>query len=95
MCKRHRVTILLLPLKISFMALKPKTFRTTDDVIEALKNRVNAANGGISESDVINNALRCYLGLTNTTQCQTYDKEVDKINLQIRKLIELNNLKFE
>ena len=77
------------------MALKPKTFRTTDDVIEALKNRVTLADGSLSESDIINSALRCYLGLANTTQCVTYEKEVDKIKVQIQKLIQLNNLKIE
>lgn len=77
------------------MALKPKTFRTTDDVIEALKNRVTLANGSLSESDIINSALRCYLGLATSTQCHTYERDIDSIKKQIQKLIQLNNLKFE
>jgi hypothetical protein len=74
------------------MALKPKTFRTSDDVILALKQRVETI-GDISESDIINNALRCYLGLSKKTECETYISEVDKLRSDLEKIISINNLK--
>jgi len=56
------------------MALQPKTFRTNDDIVRALKDRAN--NENLSESDIINKALRCYLGVTLKPDCVTYQIEL-------------------
>lgn len=56
------------------MALQPKTFRTSDDVIKALKDK--AAELDISECDIINKALRCFLGLGIDHDCDTYQSEL-------------------
>jgi hypothetical protein len=74
------------------MALKPKTFRTSDDVIEALKAKVEES-GNLSESEIINKALRCFLGLNTEIDCFTYSNEIQKINERISKLVQLNNLR--
>jgi len=57
------------------MALQPKTFRTNDDIVRALKDRAN--NENLSESDIINKALRCYLGVTLELDCVTYQIELE------------------
>ncbi len=77
------------------MALKPKTFRTNEEVISALKSKVDELGNGTSESDIINKALRCYLGLGIEPECNTYLTEITKLKAQIQKIIELNNLKYE
>lgn len=52
------------------MALKTKTFRTNDQVIEALVEKAGMLQ--ISESEVINKALKCFLGVIEDTNCITY-----------------------
>jgi hypothetical protein len=73
------------------MALQPKTFRTNDNIVKALKERANTEN--ISESDIINKALRCYLGVVIEPDCTTYKIELDTLKSRIEKLIKANNLK--
>jgi hypothetical protein len=73
------------------MALQPKTFRTNDDIVKALKHRANTEN--ISESDIINKALRCYLGVIIEPDCTTYQIELETLKSKIAKLIQVNNLK--
>ncbi|MEC4887348.1 MAG: hypothetical protein SAL70_39470 [Scytonema sp. PMC 1070.18] len=73
------------------MALQPKTFRTSDDVIKALKDKATELD--ISESDIINKALRCFLGLGIDNDCDTYQTELNILKNRIEKLIKLNNLK--
>jgi hypothetical protein len=73
------------------MALQPKTFRTNDDIVKALKDRANTEK--ISESDIINKALRCYLGVIIQSDCRTYQIELDTLKSRIEKIIKANNLK--
>ncbi len=70
-----------------------KTFRASEEIIEALRFKANASK--ISESDIINNALICNLGLNNKSECLTYQSEIVQVQNQIKKLIQLNNLKYE
>ena len=74
------------------MALKSKTFRTTDDVFEALKNKSEEMK--ISESDIINKAVRCFLGLGIEENCTNYN-ELEQLKQKLESIIKLNNLKFE
>ncbi|MBN3957397.1 hypothetical protein [Nostoc sp. NMS8] len=73
------------------MALQPKTFRTSDDVIKALKDKATELD--ISESDIINKALRCFLGLGIDKECNTSQTELNILKNRIEGLIRLNNLK--
>lgn len=73
------------------MALQPKTFRTSDDVIKALKDKATELD--ISESDIINKALRCFLGLGIDNECDTSQTELNILKNRIEELIKLNNLK--
>ncbi|MBG1260204.1 hypothetical protein [Nostoc commune] len=73
------------------MALQPKTFRTSDDVIKALKDKATELD--ISESDIINKALRCFLGLGIDNECDTSQTELNILKNRIEALIRLNNLK--
>lgn len=73
------------------MALQPKTFRTSDDVIIALKHKATELD--VSESDIINKALRCFLGLDTDKDCDIFQTELNIIKKRIEKLIQLNNLK--
>lgn len=75
------------------MALKPKTFRTTNEVIEALKAKVEESGNSLSESDIINKALKCFLGINTEIECSTYSNELQRINERISRLIQINNLK--
>jgi hypothetical protein len=73
------------------MALQPKTFRTSDDVIKALKDKATELD--ISESDIINKALKCFLGLDIDNDCDTSHTQLNILQNRIEKLIKLNNLK--
>lgn len=73
------------------MVLQPKTFRTSDDVIIALKHKATELD--VSESDIINRALRCFLGLDIDKDCDNYQTELNILKNRIEKLIQLNNLK--
>ncbi|MCC5619445.1 hypothetical protein LC605_31210 [Nostoc sp. CHAB 5836] len=71
------------------MALQPKTFRTSDDVIKALKDKATELD--ISESDIINKALKCFLGLGIDHDCDTSHshslRSNSKLSIQNSKLI--------
>jgi hypothetical protein len=73
------------------MALQPKTFRTSDDVIKALKDKATELD--ISESDIINKALKCFLGLGIDSDCDTSHTQLNILKNRIDQLIKLNNLK--
>lgn len=72
-------------------ALRNKTFRSSEDIFEALKNKAEELK--ISESDVVNKALRCFLGMNTENDCLTYTTELDILKKRIEKLIQVNNLK--
>lgn len=73
------------------MARINKTFRPTEEIAEKLKER--AVKEGISESDLINSALSCYLGIQTENNCTSINNQIDNIKSQLHKLITLNNLK--
>ena len=75
------------------MARSNKTFRPTELIAEKLKER--AKKEGKSESDLINMALSCFLGLNLEDNCQTLNEQIKTIQKQINSLIRLNNLKTE
>lgn len=54
------------------MALKTKTFRTSDNVIEALVSKAEILD--VSESEIINKALKCFLGVVEDMDCATYSR---------------------
>jgi hypothetical protein len=72
-------------------ALRNKTFRASEDVFEALKNKANELN--MSESDIVTKALKCFLGLTIDNDCATYQIELETLKSRLEKLIKANNLK--
>ncbi|MEO1430847.1 MAG: CopG family transcriptional regulator [Cyanobacteria bacterium J06633_8] len=73
------------------MARINKTFRPTEEIAQKLKER--AAKEGVSESDLINAALNCYLGIQTENNCTSINNEINNIKSQLDKLISLNNLK--
>lgn len=74
------------------MALKSKTFRTTEEVFEALK--VKSEELELSESDIINKAVRCFLGLGIEQECSSYN-DLEELKKQLQSIIKLNNLKTQ
>lgn len=75
------------------MARSNKTFRPTELIAEKLKEK--AKKEGKSESDLINMALSCFLGLNLEDKCETLNEQVRNIQEQMNTLIKLNNLKTE
>ncbi|MEM7552873.1 MAG: hypothetical protein AAF378_02030 [Cyanobacteria bacterium P01_A01_bin.84] len=73
------------------MARINKTFRPTEEIAQKLKER--SAKEGVSESDLINAALNCYLGISTESNCVSINSEINNIKSQLEKLISLNNLK--
>lgn len=73
------------------MALQPKTFRTSLDMVKALKKKADELK--ISESDVINKALKCYLGIYTDEKCDTYTNELKTLENRLNTLVQINNLK--
>ena len=73
------------------MALQPKTFRTSLDMVKALKKKADELK--ISESDVINKALKCYLGIYTDENCDTYTSELKTLENRLNTLVQINNLK--
>jgi hypothetical protein len=72
-------------------ALRNKTFRSSEDIFEALKNKADELN--MSESDVVNKALRCFLGMNTENDCLTYTTELDALKRRMENLIQVNKLK--
>lgn len=68
-----------------------KTFRPTEELAEKIKER--AAKEGCSESDVINAALNCYLGIQTENSCTSINNQINNLKSQLDKLVSLNNLK--
>ncbi|BAZ08495.1 hypothetical protein NIES4071_03000 [Calothrix sp. NIES-4071] len=73
------------------MALQPKTFRASEDIVRALKQKADELK--ISESDVINKALKCYLGIYMDENCDTYMSELKILENKLNTLVKINNLK--
>ena len=71
------------------MALKTKTFRTSDAVVEALAEKSTELQ--VSESEVINKALKCFLGVFDDPDCTTYSKYEDLYQIVQDMRVKLSN----
>ena len=68
-----------------YMALKNKTFRIDDSIVEALAQKATTLD--ISESEVVRKALICFLGIKFDNDCASYD-ELQEIKTRFDALLE-------
>ena len=72
------------------MARINKTFRPTEEIATALQKK--AQKEKVSESEIVNKALRCYLGIGLEIKCDTANQIINKLEKRIENLVKLNNL---
>ena len=69
---------------------KNTSFRASAVISEALERRVNES--GKSQTEIIEAALACFLGITTHPTCDVMTRELKTLHQRIDELISQNNL---